>query len=51
MLSTGLSGDLTVVLDSFGEASLKTLVHGLQASGDVFIPELPWLGPHKLLQS
>lgn len=41
---------LTVVLDSFGEASLKTLVHGLQSSRDVSVPELDRLGAHQLLQ-
>lgn len=40
---------LTVILDSFGKASLKTLVHGLQPSGDVSLPELAGLGAHQLL--
>lgn len=45
-----LAVSLTIVLDPFGEASLQTLVHGLHASRDVLVPELPWLGSHQLLE-
>lgn len=54
-----LSGDLgeayltyvlTVILDPFGKASLQTLVHRLQASRNVFVPELAWLRTYKFLE-
>lgn len=41
---------LTIILNPFGEASLQTLVHRLQASGNVLISELPWFRSHQLLQ-
>lgn len=41
---------LTIILDPLGEASLQTLVHWLQASGNVLVPELPWLRSYQLLE-
>lgn len=41
---------LTVILDPFGEAPLQTLVHGLQACRNGFLPELPRLRTHQLFQ-
>lgn len=43
---------LTVVLDTFSEASLQALVHGLQTRRDVLVSLLDRLfGPNQLLQS
>lgn len=50
MYDTCLAELLTIILDSFSEASLQTLVHRLHASWDVLLPKLPWLRSHQLLQ-
>lgn len=47
---TWLAALLTIILDPLGKAPLQTLVHRLQASRDVLVPELPWLRSHQLLQ-